>query len=131
MLPPKSRLPEAERKLLALFARLPVEGREQLLAFAEFLVERAAGQQAGTDDTADAPTQPLEIPRPDAESVVAAIRRLSKTFPMLDREALLHDTSALMTSHVMQGRASEEVIDELEVVFRRHYRRLVDGEQVE
>jgi hypothetical protein len=31
----------------------------------------------------------------------------------------------------MQGRGSEEVIDELEVVFRRHYRRLVDGEQVE
>jgi hypothetical protein len=132
MLPPKSRLPEAERKLLALFSRLPAQGREQLLAFAEFLVERSAATGTAATHAAEAaPTRPLDIPRPEAESVIAAIRRLSQTFPMLDREALLHDTSALMTAHVMQGRPSAEVIDELELVFRRHYRRLAGGEQVE
>lgn len=67
---------------------------------------------------------PADIPRPESESVVAAIRRLSQTFPMLDKEALLHETSALMTAHLMQGRGAVEVIDELEIVFRRHYERV-------
>ncbi len=66
-------------------------------------------------------TEPVDIPRPSQETVVAAIRRLSETFPMLDRSALLSDASALMTQRLMQGRAAVEVIDELEVVFRRHY----------
>jgi hypothetical protein len=43
---------------------------------------------------------------------------------MLDKSDLLHEASELMTTHLMQGRPAAEVIDELEVVFRRHYERV-------
>ena len=50
-----------------------------------------------------------------------AIRRLSETYPMLDRQALLHDTAAFMMQHVVQGREAVQVIDDLENYFRRQY----------
>ena len=65
--------------------------------------------------------QPQPIPRPESETVVGAIKRLSATFPMLDRAKLLNETSVLVTQHVMRGRDATEVIEELEVLFRRHY----------
>lgn len=121
MLPPKLQLPPAQQHLLKLFRQLPAPGQESLLAFAEFLLQRTA---PAAPPSAVQETQPLDIPRPAKESVVAAIRRLNTTFPMLDRDALLHEASALMTAHVMQGRPAAEVIDELEAVFRRHYERV-------
>ncbi len=40
---------------------------------------------------------------------------------MLDKDKILTETSSLMTQHVVQGRDVVEVIDELELVFERHY----------
>ncbi|WP_303906718.1 Crp/Fnr family transcriptional regulator [Thiohalomonas denitrificans] len=102
-----------EKNLLECFRRLPEAERDTLVAFAEFLVERAGSEPVDK--------QPKPIPRPDTESVVGAIRRLSETYHMLDRSKMLHETSALMAQHVMQGREACKVIDELEVVFRRHH----------
>ena len=48
-------------------------------------------------------------------------------YPMLNRDELLHDTSELMTAHVLQGRAADTVIDELEVVFRRKFDSVESG----
>lgn len=128
MLPPKIQLPPDQQRLLKLFRGLDARDREQLLTFAAFLAERAqtddALKEAGSSEES---LKPLDIPRPATESVVAAIRRLSETFPMLDREPLLHETSALMTAHVMQGRAADDVIDELELLFKQHYERLMPG----
>ncbi len=128
MLPPKLQLPRDQQRLLKLFDRLSANHREQLLSFAEFLDYRSQADTE-TEESASPETAavPLDIPRPESESVIAAIRRLTKTFPMLDKDPLLHETSALMTAHVMQGRAAVEVIDELEVIFRRHYERQVAG----
>lgn len=123
MLPPKQKLPAEEQRLLSVFRQLPADARDSLQSYAEFLSTRV-----GTVVVAE-PQQPLDIPRPEAESVIAAIRRLSQTFPMLDREVLLHETSTLMTAHVMQGRPANQVIDELEVVFRRHYERIQSNEE--
>ena len=124
MLPPKLQLPRDQQRLLKLFGQLSSGDRGQLLAFAEFLIYRAQSdpksQESVSSDKAQAP---LDIPRPESESVIAAIRRLTETFPMLDKDSLLNETSALMTAHVMQGRTAVEVIDELEVIFRRHYQR--------
>jgi hypothetical protein len=61
------------------------------------------------------------------ETVVAAIRRLSASYPMLDRRRLLNTTSSLMAQHILQGRAAAEVIDQLEQAFLEHYRELVDA----
>lgn len=103
-----------DARLTALYNRLPAAERETLLAFAEFLVSRSAVPL-------DITPRPAE--RPAQESVVAAIKRLSASYHMLDRSKMLHETSGLMSEHLMQGRPANEVIDELEALFRRHYQK--------
>jgi len=127
MLPPKNTAPPDQQRLLRLFRQLGETERRSLLDFAEFLAGRGpSGRPASASP--DAPLEmPAEIPRPDSESVVAAIRRLSQTFHMLDKDELLHEASGLMTEHVMQGKPAAEVIDELELTFRRHYERVKSG----
>ena len=62
--------------------------------------------------------------------MVKAIKRLTATYHMIDRDRLLNETSSLMTAHVIHGRKAAEVIDELEVLFQRHYQELkADFEQ--
>ena len=68
--------------------------------------------------------EPRDIPRPDSEKVVAAIKRLSQTYFMLDKSKMLGYTSDLMTQHIIHGRDGVEVIDELELVFLREYEKL-------
>ena len=105
-----------ERKLLRAFRTLSEARQVGLLDYAEFLASRE-----GDAEGSALPSQPLDIPRPDNESVVKAIKRLMGTYPMLERDKLLHETSALLTQHVVHKRAAGEVIDELEAVFSRHY----------
>lgn len=106
-------------RLVEIYEGLPAEAREILLAFAAFLVERHPPATAR-------PAEPQDIPRPECESVIKAIRRLSATYPMLDSSAMLNETSLLMSQHIIQGRAAEEIIDELEDLFRGAYDRLHD-----
>jgi hypothetical protein len=111
------------KKLLRIYRRLSAARRQALLEYAEFLLSR---------DEADSlnalPQEPLSIPRPEQESVVKAIQRLMASYPMLDRNKLLHETSAQMTRHLIHGVPAVEVIDELEIIFRRHYEtRLEEG----
>lgn len=107
-------MPEAiEKRLLSLVRQLPKIQVEQLLEFAEFLV--------GRYPLIETATEPLPIPRQPEESVIKAIKRLSATYPMLDRAKILDEASHLMTQHVIHGRSAAEVIDELEVLFRRRY----------
>ena len=47
---------------------------------------------------------------------------------MLDKAKMLHESSTLMTQHVMQGRAAADVIDDLEAVFRRYYEEFAASE---
>lgn len=120
MLPPKLPGSPEQQRLLKLFRQLSDVDRESVISFAAFLA-----QQPRSEEVESAAEQlPADIPRPESESVVAAIRRLSKTFYMLDKDELLHEASALMTAHVMQGRPAVAVIDELEVLFRQHYERV-------
>ncbi len=104
----------SERRLLELFRSLPEAEAESLMSFAEFLSQRAGADDSGIPE-------PKNIPRPADESVVAALKRLSESYHMLDKAKMLNDTSMLVAEHVMTGREAAEVIDELEVVFRRHY----------
>ncbi len=104
-----------ERQLLEHFRRLPTAQADLLLEFAEFLAGRH-GRRAAV------PATPLDIPRPAEESVIAAVRRLGKTYPMLDKDRMLNATSGLVAQHLMQGRDAREVIDELEALFAEQYR---------
>lgn len=110
-----------EKRLLELFGKLAQEQQETLIAFAEFLVSRTTS----ASDTM--PTQPLQIERPAQETVVMAIKRLTRTYPMLDRRKLMGETSTCMAEHALKGRAATEVIDELELVFARHYKKQVQS----
>ena len=50
-----------------------------------------------------------------------AIRRLVRSYPMLDRGRLMGEASRCLAQHALEGRSAAEVIDELEVLFVRHY----------
>ncbi len=104
-----------EKKLLQQFRNLTENQRETLLDFAAFLVARE--EVAGATE----PVQPVPMERPAQESVVKAIKRLMATYPMLERNKLLHETSNQMTRHVIHGVPAVTVIDDLEALFRSHY----------
>jgi len=112
---------DRQRTLLAAFEQLDGAQQDMLLELAAFLMSR----NAVVAPAAAAMTAPQPEPRPATESVVVAIRRLSRTYPMLDRRKLMGPTSQLMAQHALQGRAAAEVIDELELMFERHYEAIV------
>lgn len=108
-----------QKRLLEIFGRLPEAERKSLLDFAEFLAGRC-------EPAAPVSLEPAQIPRPKEESVVAAIKRLRETYHMLDHSSMLHEASGLMAQHVMSGRPAEEVIDELEALFRRDFDKFLE-----
>ena len=111
------------KRLQQCYDALADDERRTLLDFAEFLVSRSEPQDNVVDIT------PRHIPRPEDESVIAAIKRLSDVYHMLDRSKMLHETSGLMAQHVLQGRDAVEVIDELETLFQSFYEKQF-GEQL-
>ncbi len=120
-----SRETEDEARLLGVFRALTAPDRHALQAFAEFLALRGDAGVAAIRRADDAGDTGIAAPQPEArpadESVVMAIKRLTRSYPMLDRRKLMGPTSLLMSQHALQGRAASEVIDELEIVFERHY----------
>lgn len=106
------------KRLQALFDGLDSQDRDSLMAFAEFLAARNAGI---TEQQPTEIAEPLDLPRPEQESVVAAIRRLSEVYFMIEKGAVLHEAASLMGAHVMNGRPANDVIDDLEKLFRRAY----------
>jgi hypothetical protein len=105
-----------EQKLRKLYRSLSEDDRKSLMDYAEFLLQRSSPEAEG-----ELP-EPAIIPRPESESVVKAVKRLSETYFMLDKDHMLQETSSLMAQHIMQGREAADVIDELEEVFARHYK---------
>lgn len=115
----------SDERLLAIWRHLGSGDRATLLAFAEFLQQRKT-----TPHQRPVPSPPARIPEPEAierpaeESVVAALKRLSKTYPMIDKSEMLSATSDLVATHIMQGTEASKVIDQLEEIFSEHYRQL-------
>jgi hypothetical protein len=123
---------DLQEKLLHAFNRLSLIDQQAVAAFSEFLVARSGKAfelpASPPQRQADAAVpEPLDIPRPEEERVVAAVKRLSRTYHMLDKARMLGVTSDLVTQHVVQGREAAGVIDELEQTFRQEYQRLKDG----
>ncbi len=104
------------KRLLSIFRALSESRQQALLDYAEFLAAKEGGEPA-----AEAPAEPLPIPRPEQENVVKAIQRLMQTYPMLERNRIFHEASAQMTRHLIHGVTASEAIDELERIFARHY----------
>ncbi|MGD8568674.1 MAG: Crp/Fnr family transcriptional regulator [Gammaproteobacteria bacterium] len=115
-----------EKKLLKHFSKLSPDQQQTLIAFAEFLVQK--GEDAGEPEPIP---EPVLLERPEKETVVGAIKRLTASYPMLERDKLFNETSMLMTKHVMHGHEAEQIIDELEALFDNHYQALTSGNQDE
>ncbi len=103
----------AERTLLASFRKLDDADRETLQKFAQFLASQTESRAGAT------PAEPVAIPRPQKETVVGAVKRLTATYPMIDTREIFHQTSSLMNQHILHGKPASEVIDELEELFRQ------------
>ena len=116
--------------ILSVLEQLSAADKAAVHSFAEFLAQRA-GRETQPQRAAPVPVavpSPEAIPRPDNEKVVAAVKRLSKTYFMLDKTKMLGVTSDLVIQHIVQGRDAAEVIDELERVFETYYRELKQSE---
>ncbi len=118
---------ELKNRLIRILESLPSLQAVQLLEFAEFLSQRHAESVGEIPEPVDI-LEPVDIPRPEEESVPKAIKRLAETYPMLNRRTLLDETGTYMTQHVMERRPAKEVIDDLEVMFRGHYENIRDGD---
>jgi hypothetical protein len=121
---------DIREQLLECLPALSAEEQRSLLAFARFLAQHGAdfprlpAVPAAADRKPEPLPEPKAIERPESEKVVAAIKRLSQTYFMLDKTRMLGHTSGLMTQHIMAGREAREVIDELESLFRKEYETL-------
>ena len=102
------------QSLASIFENLPEKDQNTLFEFAEFLKSRAPEPESKL-------TEPLGLVRPDEESVVAAIKRLKKNYPMVSQKELLNETSEFMMQHMMQGKSAPDVINDLEILFESRY----------
>lgn len=122
-----------QQQLIDYFTKLSDADAHALLRFAAFLageplapiVTTATAVTPAAAPANPAVQQPNQIARPQQERVVDAIKRLSETYPMLDKKNLLHQTAGLVAEHVMGGKPAKGVIDEIESVFRRAYEQYV------
>jgi len=128
--------PEQKDAFFSLLEGLSAADQTAVTSFAEFLSSRGGSLPVPVPVVSPPePVLPVEIPepesipRPEDEKVVAAVKRLSKTYFMLDKKAMLGETSDLVTQHIIQGRDVVEVIDELETLFNLKYQSLKDGDQ--
>jgi hypothetical protein len=115
---------ETDRHLMAIYRQLGDDDRRTLLAFAEFLLQRNRFAAPPVVPTQAPLPEPETLPRPVQESVVAALKRLAKTYPMLDKTEMLSATSDLVARHILEGTGTTEVIDRLEEIFAARYRKL-------
>jgi hypothetical protein len=106
------------KALTDLFNTLDEERQQSLFDYAEFLQSRGGLVKQEI-------SEPVDIPRPDSESVVGAIKRLKQTYPMIDSMEVFAVASNLMTDHMIKGRDAEEVINEIEALFEDTYNKLL------
>ena len=105
------------KALADLFNTLDSDQQQSLFDFAEFL------QSKGTTVQQDI-IEPVNIPRPEDETVVGAIKRLKQSYPMIDSMEVFTVASNLMTDHMVKGRDADEVINEIEALFEKTYQKL-------
>ena len=102
-----------QSRLKEIINALPEKHARQLLEFGEFLFQRH-----GEDRTKLAKQ---DITRPETESVVMAIKRLTQTYPMLEPTSLLTQTSEILSRNMVGGKSANDSIDMLEQLFQERY----------
>lgn len=102
-----------------IWKQLSESHRETLLRFAQFLLT----QEAEDRRLAPAPTQPLGILAPSGESVVQALKRLKKNYPMIETDIPLLDAAAQLVMQKVLGASDEVLIEKMEALFLSNYQR--------
>jgi len=109
---------KSSQELSNLYESMDDERKQSLCDFADFLYAKA-------DPLVKEILPPEDIPRPDKETVVGAVKRLKSTYHMVEGMSVFSAASALMTDHMVKGRDLIEVIDEMEVLFEDAYNELL------
>ena len=132
---------DQQQALLDFYQDLSAEDQHSLLRFAEFLASGTVAHEPAADnvEAVDADSSPGEPPakestipkpeiieRPEEERVVEALKRLSATYPMLEKKTLLNKASELVAQHIMFGKPAVVVINEIEEMFAETYDKFVE-----
>jgi len=134
-------LTDQQQVLLDYYQDLSAQDQHSLLRFAEFLATGGMTHESATDMVAvnnsssgsgqpvvdeSVIPEPEKIERPEDETVVAALKRMSATYPMLEKTALLNKASELVAQHVMFGKPAVVVIKDIETMFAEVYDKFVE-----
>ena len=106
------------KALADLFNTLDKDRQQSLFDYAEFLQSKGGLVKQEISD-------PVEIPKPEDETVVGAIKRMKQSYPMIESMEVFAVASNLMTDHMVKGRDAEEVINEIEALFEETYKKLL------
>ena len=109
---------KTSKALTELYESLDDERKQSLCDFADFLYDRA-------EPVVKEVPPPVDIPRPEEETVVGAIKRLKSKYHMVESMSVFSRASSLMTDHMVSGRDVVEVIDEMEALFDEAYNNLL------
>ncbi len=109
---------KSSKELIDLYEAMDDERKLSLCDFADFLYAKAG-------PVVKEIPPPEDVPRPEQETVVGAVKRLKIKYHMVESMTVFSAASALMTDHMVKGRDVVEVIDEMEVLFEEAYKNLL------
>lgn len=109
---------KSSQDLIDLYEAMDDNRKKSLSDFADFLYAQA-------EPITKEILPPDDVPRPEQETVVGAVKRLKIKYHMVDSMSVFSTASALMTDHMVKGRDVVEVIDEMEILFDDAYKKLV------
>lgn len=118
----KSTRAKSSQQLIKLYESMNEEQQRSLSDFADFLFDRHGPAIKEI-------LPPENIPRPEQETVVGAIKRLKSTYHMVESMTVFSSASSLMTEHMVKGRDVNEVIDEMEKLFDDAYRKMLQDRE--
>ena len=105
---------KSNKELIDLYEAMDDERKLSLCDFADFLYAKAG-------PVVKEIPPPKDVPRPEQETVVGAVKRLKTKYHMVESMTVFSAASSLMTDHMVKGRDVVEVIDEMEVLFEEAY----------
>jgi len=111
---------KSSQELIDLYESMDEERKLSLSDFADFLYAKAGPVLKEIPP-------PEDVPRPEQETVVGAVKRLKIKYHMVESMSVFSAASSLMTDHMVKGRDVVEVIDEMEVLFEEAYAKLLDS----
>ncbi|MBF0359098.1 MAG: Crp/Fnr family transcriptional regulator [Magnetococcales bacterium] len=102
--------------LLDIWRNLDREQKLTLLKFAEFLESQKSNSEEPVSQ------EPLNLPKPENESAVKALKRLKKSYPMIDADMGLLDDASHLLMEKITGTPDSEVVVKLEALFLDRYK---------